>query len=388
MSTVARPGTTACKIYVGPLSQNTKDIDLWKHFQDVGPIREAVVLKDKLDPTKSRGFGFVVFQEESHVQVAIDTKNRTNLIGNSITVAVAGTSGAKKEPQEQRSTDRDWTCASCSINNFSFRVLCYRCGGPRPASAKNWGNRSSVKAGDWICKGCHKGNFPFHRECRHCQKPIEVPADEQAPAADAAPQPLFSPHDTALMANQASNFVASIGAKSGFQGGVGAGSFGSMGGVHGAVHNFSGRGGAGVTAGGGRGFVGADGVTAVGSGRGKGYDAEGNKIKLKHSDWQCPVCWAPNNKYREQCNINGCVGKKPPMMRRNQPSVDEVGQNLRRMKWEDGDWECPTCGNHNFKNRDTCNASRCEENRPFTPAPVISKQQQRSIIAPKEWSWY
>lgn len=385
MATIARPGTTACKIYVGPLTQNTKDMDLWKHFQSVGPIREAVVLKDKQDPTKSRGFGFVVFQEEKHVQEAIEAKNRTNLCGNSITVAVAG-SGAPKPEQKERNSDRDWTCGTCSINNFCFRMLCYRCGGPRPADAKNWGTRSTVKAGDWICRGCHKVNLPFHRECRHCAKPLEVPVEEKAPVAENVPDvQLFSPKDTALMTSHASNFVASIGASScGIvgQANMGAGSYGNMGGVHNAVHDFSG----GMPGGGrGRGVVDADGVV-VGSGRGKGYDADGIKIKLKHSDWQCPVCWAPNNKYREQCNINGCEGKKPP--RKGQTSVAEVGQNLRRMKYEDGDWECAICANHNFKNRDTCNGNRCTEKRPFTTAPVATKQQQRVTIAPKEWSWY
>ena len=59
------------KLFVGSLSWNTTDDSLKAAFEAHGPVREARVIMDR-DTGRSRGFGFVTFEEEAHAKAAVD----------------------------------------------------------------------------------------------------------------------------------------------------------------------------------------------------------------------------------------------------------------------------------------------------------------------------
>lgn len=81
------------KVYVGNLSYSTTDQDLRGHFESIGDIEEATVVKEREDESRSRGFGFVTFYESKHVEDAVYQLNDTELDGRTIRVAKANSRG-------------------------------------------------------------------------------------------------------------------------------------------------------------------------------------------------------------------------------------------------------------------------------------------------------
>jgi len=73
------------KIFVGSLSWNTSDNDLQDAFSRFGAVSEAKVITDR-NTNRSRGFGFVTFEEDSAADAAIAEMNGTTLDGREITV--------------------------------------------------------------------------------------------------------------------------------------------------------------------------------------------------------------------------------------------------------------------------------------------------------------
>ena len=76
------------KLFVGSLSWNTDDHGLREAFAPHGEIVEATVITDR-DTGRSRGFGFVTFEEEEAADKAIAALNETELDGRTIKVDVA-----------------------------------------------------------------------------------------------------------------------------------------------------------------------------------------------------------------------------------------------------------------------------------------------------------
>ncbi len=73
------------KIFVGSLSWNTTSEELQTAFANCGDVLEAKVVTDR-DTGRSRGFGFVTFQDEQAVARAIETLDGTTLDGRTIRV--------------------------------------------------------------------------------------------------------------------------------------------------------------------------------------------------------------------------------------------------------------------------------------------------------------
>lgn len=73
------------KIFVGSLSWNTSDNDLQSAFARFGAVSEAKVITDR-NTNRSRGFGFVTFEDDSAAEKAIAEMNGTTLDGREITV--------------------------------------------------------------------------------------------------------------------------------------------------------------------------------------------------------------------------------------------------------------------------------------------------------------
>jgi RNA recognition motif-containing protein len=73
------------KVFVGGLSWDTDDEKLQEAFESVGTVTESKVIKDR-DTGRSRGFGFVTFDERDAVQDAIRRLDGTQLDGRTIRV--------------------------------------------------------------------------------------------------------------------------------------------------------------------------------------------------------------------------------------------------------------------------------------------------------------
>lgn len=76
------------KLFVGGLSWGTDDSGLESAFAPFGTVSEAKVITDR-DTGRSRGFGFVTFENSEAASAAIDALDGSELDGRSIKVNVA-----------------------------------------------------------------------------------------------------------------------------------------------------------------------------------------------------------------------------------------------------------------------------------------------------------
>jgi RNA recognition motif-containing protein len=76
------------KLFVGSLSWDTTDDGLREAFSPFGEISEAVVINDRYTG-RSRGFGFVTFNDDEAADKAIESLNGSELDGRTIRVDVA-----------------------------------------------------------------------------------------------------------------------------------------------------------------------------------------------------------------------------------------------------------------------------------------------------------
>ena len=76
------------KLFVGSLSWDTNDDGLHEAFAQFGEISEAKVICDR-DSGRSRGFGFVTFEDDEAADKAIAAMNGFQLDGRPIRVDVA-----------------------------------------------------------------------------------------------------------------------------------------------------------------------------------------------------------------------------------------------------------------------------------------------------------
>ncbi|RKF71976.1 Glycine-rich RNA-binding protein 4, mitochondrial [Golovinomyces cichoracearum] len=67
------------KLFVGGLSWGTDEQLLRQRFEQIGPVEEAAVVKDR-DTGRSRGFGFVRYKNEEDAVMAISKINSTEYI--------------------------------------------------------------------------------------------------------------------------------------------------------------------------------------------------------------------------------------------------------------------------------------------------------------------
>lgn len=72
------------KIFVGGLHYETKDADFKKYFMQYGKVVSAEVMFNR-ETNKSRGFGFVIFENEASVELVLQDKNHV-LDGKSVEV--------------------------------------------------------------------------------------------------------------------------------------------------------------------------------------------------------------------------------------------------------------------------------------------------------------
>lgn len=75
----------ATKLFVGSLPWAVDDQGLEELFAGFGPVASAKVIIDR-DTNRSKGFGFVEFEDDNAAQEAIKKLNGTDLQGRSIVV--------------------------------------------------------------------------------------------------------------------------------------------------------------------------------------------------------------------------------------------------------------------------------------------------------------
>ena len=76
------------KLFVGGLSWNTTDSELQQAFEACGAVAEAKVITDR-ETGRSRGFGFVTFEDEQSASRAVEELNGSTLDGRTIRVDTA-----------------------------------------------------------------------------------------------------------------------------------------------------------------------------------------------------------------------------------------------------------------------------------------------------------
>lgn len=75
-------------LFIGSLAYATTDDGLKAHFEQIGPVASARVITDR-ESGRSKGFGFVEFENEADNQKAVDELNGKELDGRSINVSLA-----------------------------------------------------------------------------------------------------------------------------------------------------------------------------------------------------------------------------------------------------------------------------------------------------------
>lgn len=73
------------KLFVGSLSWNITDTELSDAFSRFGAVTEAKVITDR-ESGRSRGFGFITFEDDAAADEAITAMNGTTLDGREINV--------------------------------------------------------------------------------------------------------------------------------------------------------------------------------------------------------------------------------------------------------------------------------------------------------------
>ncbi|MEM6822364.1 MAG: hypothetical protein AAF558_10535 [Verrucomicrobiota bacterium] len=84
-----QPEVCSPKLYIGNLSYDTTESDLFDHFASVGSVKNAEIVRDRND--RSKGFGFVEMNSVETAKTASEKFHRTDYMGRQIIVA-----GAKK----------------------------------------------------------------------------------------------------------------------------------------------------------------------------------------------------------------------------------------------------------------------------------------------------
>lgn len=75
-------------LFIGSLAYATTDDSLKAHFEQIGPVSSARVITDR-DSGRSKGFGFVEFENDADNQKAVDQLDGKELDGRAISVGLA-----------------------------------------------------------------------------------------------------------------------------------------------------------------------------------------------------------------------------------------------------------------------------------------------------------
>lgn len=77
------------KLYVGNLPWSVNNDSLREMFSQFGEVVDAVVITDRQNQGRSKGFGFVTFATEESAKQAVEQMNEQEIEGRKIIVNVA-----------------------------------------------------------------------------------------------------------------------------------------------------------------------------------------------------------------------------------------------------------------------------------------------------------
>lgn len=120
------------RCFIGGLSWSASDRTLKEAFEKFGRLLEAKVVVDKVSG-RSRGFGFVTFDEKQSMEEAIEAMNGIDLDGRTITVDKAQPQqGSGRDNNNDRSRERDRRNHDQGRGNGGGRGTgggeCFKCG--------------------------------------------------------------------------------------------------------------------------------------------------------------------------------------------------------------------------------------------------------------------
>jgi RNA recognition motif-containing protein len=84
------------KLYVGNMSYNTTNEELQQLFSEYGTISEVKIITDQIS-NRSKGFGFVTFEDANSCQGAIDALNGFEFNGRTLKVNIAEDRAKKRD---------------------------------------------------------------------------------------------------------------------------------------------------------------------------------------------------------------------------------------------------------------------------------------------------
>jgi RNA recognition motif-containing protein len=73
------------KLFIGNISYNTSEAGLKAFFEEFGPLLSVKIATDR-DTGRSRGFGFIEFEDRSRAEAAMQAKNGASLDGKQLVV--------------------------------------------------------------------------------------------------------------------------------------------------------------------------------------------------------------------------------------------------------------------------------------------------------------
>ncbi|GAU43068.1 hypothetical protein TSUD_194220 [Trifolium subterraneum] len=88
------------RCFIGGLAWSTSDRKLKDAFEKYGKLLEAKVVVDKFS-RRSRGFGFVTFDDKEAMEEAIEAMNGSDLDGRTITVDKAQPQGSSRDDDDR-----------------------------------------------------------------------------------------------------------------------------------------------------------------------------------------------------------------------------------------------------------------------------------------------
>ena len=91
-------------LFIGSLAYATNDDSLKAFFEQVGPVSSARVITDR-ESGRSKGFGFVEYENDADNQKAVDQLNGKELDGRTISVGLARP--REERPRREFNHDRD-----------------------------------------------------------------------------------------------------------------------------------------------------------------------------------------------------------------------------------------------------------------------------------------
>jgi len=93
------------KLYVGNLPFSISDNKLKELFSEFGDVEEATVIKDRFSD-RSKGFGFVTFNDDENAKKAISGMNDKEIEGRKLRVSESKPREESERPRRDGNRDR------------------------------------------------------------------------------------------------------------------------------------------------------------------------------------------------------------------------------------------------------------------------------------------